>query len=937
MAEQFISEIEARGEVYTVKDSVLHDKLGARNGIATLDANGCVPTSQLPSYVDDVIEGTYDEANSRFLDLEGNPYTPEGGKIYIDVNTRKTYRWSGTVFVPIGSSLELGVTSTTAFPGNRGLALEQELAALSQGSMTYRGKLGIDGDVTELPTTYKRGDTYLVKTAGTYSGKECDEGDFLICTKDNIVTVATIPTPSGGVNTNYDKYDSSLNNYIIYQYYNKQTGENEDIYFAAMDLRNTINIYFGLQDGATKLYFTYNYYAPNIKRFRTKDNGVTWTSLDSTLYGAQYSSIFTETETRGLKILHSTVNIYNNDNSIYYSINPYSLEGYDTDWAIIQGNVEGGLSTQDIVDNLTSDAADLPLSARQGKILNGLLSNAVHFKGTVGEGGDIIDLPVRHSKGDLYLIKTAGTYAEQNCEKGDFLLSVKDSEAKLISMPTGYDSAVYNNYIIYQHYNPSTDTYGKIEFIAMKDYFYNDQKIYCNIPDGDTYRALHGMGNSYISSTIDNGTTWATPSETGGFARYGSATDQFVFLYSNINIYDKDGSVYFSSTPFVAENIAENWAVIQGNLETGGSGDIPDNIQEQLDGKVSKSGDTMSGALEISSSNFPMINLTRSGSSYFAGIKFNNNLGVLGGLGMTAVDGALTRFKSDISTKYDILDTGNYSDYAVPKTGGTMTGALTVKANVNTPALADNTGDAMLATPTAGAFMQSDASKGFTATTPTIKSFIGSINMAANSTWYNLINVRHRNGASDGTNHGMYIQSLLTRTGDLIWNKQYSGTWQGERTILDSGNYSTQIPSASTSASGLMTAAMVTKLNGIAEGANKITVDSSMSSSSTNPVQNKVVNTALASKATIVKGSTSSSSTTWSFSCTAGSDYLLTLTTASGMGGFYTITSLSGGSSSIAIKTTGTTGSISTSISGTTITFTFAGTTTVSYKYIQLK
>ena len=53
---------------------------------------------------------------------------------------------------------------------------------------------------------------------------------------------------------------------------------------------------------------------------------------------------------------------------------------------------------------------------------------------------------------------------------------------------------------------------------------------------------------------------------------------------------------------------------------------------------------------------------------------------------------------------------------------------------------------------------------------------------------------------------------------------------------------------ASTSVNGFMTTAMVTKLNGIAEGANKTTVDSALSSSSTNPVQNKVINTALAGK-----------------------------------------------------------------------------------------
>lgn len=52
-----------------------------------------------------------------------------------------------------------------------------------------------------------------------------------------------------------------------------------------------------------------------------------------------------------------------------------------------------------------------------------------------------------------------------------------------------------------------------------------------------------------------------------------------------------------------------------------------------------------------------------------------------------------------------------------------------------------------------------------------------------------------------------------------------------------------------TEASGLMSAADKTKLDGIVNGANKTTVDSYLSSSSTNPVQNKVINTALNKKA----------------------------------------------------------------------------------------
>lgn len=53
---------------------------------------------------------------------------------------------------------------------------------------------------------------------------------------------------------------------------------------------------------------------------------------------------------------------------------------------------------------------------------------------------------------------------------------------------------------------------------------------------------------------------------------------------------------------------------------------------------------------------------------------------------------------------------------------------------------------------------------------------------------------------------------------------------------------------ASTSTAGLMSSSDKTKLDGIATGANKTVVDTALSSTSTNPVQNKVINTALGKK-----------------------------------------------------------------------------------------
>jgi hypothetical protein len=67
---------------------------GASTGLATLDATSKVPASQLPAYVDDVLE---------FANLAGFPGSGETGKIYVALDTNKTYRWSGTVYTAIAA------------------------------------------------------------------------------------------------------------------------------------------------------------------------------------------------------------------------------------------------------------------------------------------------------------------------------------------------------------------------------------------------------------------------------------------------------------------------------------------------------------------------------------------------------------------------------------------------------------------------------------------------------------------------------------------------------------------------------------------------------------------------------------------------------------------------------------------------------------------
>lgn len=91
---------------------------GAPNGLASLNESGIIPSAQLPSYVDDVIEV------NTFSNL---PDTGESGKIYIVQDTNLTYRWSGTNYVEISKSLALGETSSTAYPGDKGKATTDKL------------------------------------------------------------------------------------------------------------------------------------------------------------------------------------------------------------------------------------------------------------------------------------------------------------------------------------------------------------------------------------------------------------------------------------------------------------------------------------------------------------------------------------------------------------------------------------------------------------------------------------------------------------------------------------------------------------------------------------------------------------------------------------------------------------------------------------------
>lgn len=114
---------------------------GSANGVAELDNSGKVPSSQLPSYIDDVVDVVgfvssnptqsmlvgqiyYNTTNRRLFkaisQTQGIEEDPAQDKIYVKVDDNTTWRWSGTTLVQLNSGLVLGETSTTAYRGDKG-------------------------------------------------------------------------------------------------------------------------------------------------------------------------------------------------------------------------------------------------------------------------------------------------------------------------------------------------------------------------------------------------------------------------------------------------------------------------------------------------------------------------------------------------------------------------------------------------------------------------------------------------------------------------------------------------------------------------------------------------------------------------------------------------------------------------------------------------
>ena len=228
---------------YTKSTDYLGTSLkGANNGVAELDENGKVPSSQLPSYVDDVME--YD-AMANF------PATGEAGKIYVDISTNKSYRGGGSSYVLIASSLALGTTSSTAYRGDRGNSAYKH-AVTNKGeafaSGLYKITTNSEGHVTNATAVVKADITDLgipeYIPAGSYVGTCESAAD----TQIKVVTISSDQnfTLVDGASiyvkfTNTNTFSATASDHVQLNVNN--TGA-KDIYFKNSNANTGVNAYY---------------------------------------------------------------------------------------------------------------------------------------------------------------------------------------------------------------------------------------------------------------------------------------------------------------------------------------------------------------------------------------------------------------------------------------------------------------------------------------------------------------------------------------------------------------------------------------------------------------------------------------------------------------------------------------------------------------------
>lgn len=626
---------------------------GQPGGLAELDSTGKVPAAQLPSYVDDVLE---------FSTKAQFPQTGETGKIYVAKDTNLTYRWTGTQYLEISQSLALGETPSTAYPGDKGKANRDALNSMPTKLTSYLTPTTSTGELVKI--NYK----YAAKDGLNYGPLQDDNIDIPSATTTNAGAMSAIDkgrlddlyNEFGSIQNPGDKLDSLPKNLVTGVDATSRNATSVTINYKQSDLSTASNSY---ANPITK--------SQTIPAATQSAAGV-MTATDKQNLDVNIPNRITNLDNRVTTEVNRIEElIENSSNDI---INDLNVE--------IQARKDGDAQLQTNINNLES-TMNTELAKKVGKVTVAGSGNAVT---TASISGDTLTL----TKGATYnnYVHPAGSAPSK--ASGFYKFST-DSTSHVASV-----TAVTKKDITDLGIADTSSTLRLLHIGSKEDYEYvvillwKDGEVATNRIDGLFYTIMNGSTRRQAAEAHLWFSRWTAGSDYKfilNTSQQGSGFSLVTCTYNGakwwglrhinvqaVNFYF-DGSMSSQINPTIIKYYNKNTSTVlnaeinssvtneAGKLSRFDVNGDPYAFLSEVNTKVSKSGDTMTGTLTINqtSSGQP---LTLCGTNTVGLIQFVNNevetaeVGYTDSLGAYLYNDKLTTHPCISLGRVDSLDEG---------------------------------------------------------------------------------------------------------------------------------------------------------------------------------------------------------------------------------------------------------------------------------------